>query len=550
MELIGAIDQGTTSTRFIVFTRSGKIVSVSQEEYRFESPSPGWAETNPQVILDTVVRTVNRAYDDLVSKGIDPGSLKWIGLTNQRESLVAWDKKGNPVHNAILWLDNRTEAFLDEVKKDLGDKYNDVFKHVRQATGLRPSSYFTATKIHWMLANIPGFAEKVLKQEVLLGTVDSWILYKLLGGVHVTDVSNASRTLMFNIAEMCWDPSLIKMFVLGRFSDVELDSSELKNVSVEDIISCLPNVYPSQHNYGSVTLQDIKFVSKSHGLQIGGVCGDQQSALIGHLGFEQGATKVTFGTGAFVLSNAGNKEIVSHLSPTSPLLATVLCQFELDCHGDGKGKEKEVFYALEGSVSNAGTTVEQLVRLGIAETPQHLDRLAEKVYIKEGESRYPRNSCVVVPAFNGLFGSRWDDTARCIISGISYATGREHICRAALEGIAYQTAEILDEMLDGEGNNHIMVDGGVTNSDVFLRIMSNISNAELVKSDMVEATAFGVAIIAGLTSGLYTSFKDVESSVIEIKKRYRPEMSEEERSEGWKRWNDAVARCHGLSEFD
>eukprot|EP00767_Chilomastix_cuspidata_P001609 gnl/Chilomastix_cuspidata/1733.p1 GENE.gnl/Chilomastix_cuspidata/1733~~gnl/Chilomastix_cuspidata/1733.p1 ORF type:complete len:513 (+),score=129.87 gnl/Chilomastix_cuspidata/1733:43-1539(+) len=494
--LLAAIDQGTTSTRFITFHRSGEVVARAQRPFMFLTPHPGWAELDPQMIFETVVDTMKEVLQMLKEKGHDPSDISSVGLTNQRESVVVWDKEtGEPLYNAILWLDTRTKDLCDRLKQEIPA---DDVAAIEAQTGLKISTYFSALKLRWMVENVPRVRDAFARGLALAGTIDSWLLFKLTGH-HRTDVTNASRTLLFDIRRLRWDEGLC-----ARFGVPE---------------AALPSVLPSQDDFGA-----IRPGLPLAGTVIGSVLGDQQAALFGQLAFAPGEMKATYGTGAFLLKNFG-KEVPE---ASKALLATIGYQL----------RGERPTYALEGSVAIAGAAINWVTQMGIAADPAELDRLAETV---------PSTSGVTfVPAFSGLFAPYWRDDARGVLVGLSQSSGRAEVCRAVLEAVAFQTAEVMQLMGSATA---IKVDGGMSRSRVFLQIQADIAGTQVEKPFVTESTAFGAASMAGLTSGEFGSLGEIAASRFGKTIEYTPQTSDAEREQGWVRWKDALDRCLGLARF-
>ena len=492
MKYIITLDEGTTSARTLITNKETKVVGIAQKEFEQHFPSAGHVEHDAVEIWNKQLETIKEAIKDAGIKGEE---IAGIGITNQRETIVVWDKNtGEPIHNALVWQDQRTASYCDELIKA---NHNDTFT---AKTGLLINPYFSGTKLRWLLKNVEGAWEKAKKGELLAGTIDSWLIWKLTDGeVHATDVSNASRTLLYNIHEHKWDGELLKI----------LDIPE----------SVLPEVKASSTMYGKAKG---KYFGSSHDIEIAGVVGDQQSALFGQMATEVGMVKNTYGTGCFTLMNTGTKAVPSK----NKLLTTIAWQI-----GD-----QPVVYALEGSVFIAGAAV-QWLRDGIKiikSSPESSEYIAN---VKKEEDIY------FVPSFTGLGAPYWDTSSRGAIFGIERSTGREHIVKATVESIAYQSNDLIKAFESDLGKRltKLLVDGGATANDYLMQFQSSISDVEVVRPKNQETTAMGAAYMAGLAVGLW---KDVEElkHLIEIDKTFKPMFSKEEISHKLKGWNAAVKR--------
>lgn len=487
-----AFDQGTTSSRCILFTVDGRVVSTVQREFAQIFPREGWVEHDPMTIWSTQISVATEA---LLKIGGQWDEIYGIGITNQRETVVLWDRKtGSPVYNAIVWQCRRTADFC---KKLSDDGYGDM---IRAKTGLLPDPYFSASKLSWILDNVEGARERAEKGELCFGTIDSWLMWNLTGGkVHATDYSNASRTMLFNINTLDWDDELLELFKIPR--------------------AILPSPYPSSHIFGYT---DPGILGAS--LPIGGVAGDQQAALFGQCCFNEGELKNTYGTGGFLLMNTANKPYVTD----SGLITTVAW-----------GIGDKVTYAVEGSVFVCGAAI-QWLRDGIKiiESAQDSEYYAKKVSDSGG--------VYVVPAFQGLGAPWWDPYARGMIIGITRATNKYHIIRATLESMAYQTADVIDLMESSTGMKvkELSVDGGACKNDLLLGFQADILGIPILRPECIETTALGAAYLCGLATGVYSSLDDIR------KNKGRAECFEPERSEQWRvenleKWRKAVSRCTG-----
>lgn len=482
-----ALDQGTTSSRCIIFAKGGEIVSSSQKEFKQYYPHKGWVEHDAKEILSTQLYV---AKDAIKTLGISPDEIAAIGITNQRETTVVWDKNtGEPVCPAIVWQCRRTADYCEKLQSD------GLTDMIRQKTGLIIDAYFSATKIKWILDNINGAREKANNGDLLFGTVDTWLLWNLTAGkVHATDPSNAARTMLFNINTLDWDEELLKLFGVPR--------------------AMLPDVLPSSGSFGHTELF-------GGSIPIAGVAGDQQAALFGQCCFNKGDAKNTYGTGGFMLMNTGNTPVFSK----SGLLTTVAWQYG-----------GNVRYAIEGSTFVCGAAIQWLRDgLGLIDSAAQSEFLASKV---------PDNGGVyVVPAFVGLGAPYWDAYARGAIFGITRGTTKNHMIRATLESMAYQTYDLLKTMETDAGTSlsSLKVDGGATANDLLLQIQSDIADLPIVRPLCIETTALGAANLAGLGVGFYSSEAEIAECWQE-NKRFLPEMDEKIRGSRLKMWNKAVSR--------
>lgn len=489
MSYILALDQGTTSSRAIIFDKNSRIVSVGQKEFTQIFPQSGWVEHDPHEIWETQKTT---AVEALRKANLTAADIAAVGITNQRETAVIWDKTtGAPIHNAIVWQDRRTSAFCDEVRAKHA-------KLIREKTGLEVDAYFSASKINWLLENVDGARERAEKGELLFGTIDSWLIWKLTyGKTHITDVSNASRTMLFNIHSLEWDDELLEIFQIPR--------------------AILPKVTSSSEVFGKIeTIEELK------GVKIAGNAGDQQAALFGQLCYEKGLSKNTYGTGCFLLQNIGEMPIESK----NKLLTTVAWQI------DGKTE-----YAMEGSVFIGGAVVQWLRdALGIIENSADVEALANSVE--------NNGSVYFVPAFAGLGAPYWDQDARGAIVGLTRGTGRAHIARAAVESICYQTADLLEAVqLDANVElKELRVDGGATRNDSLLQFQADILQIPVVRAKITETTALGAAYLAGLAVGFWNS-RDELKEHWEIDRRFEPQMPKDKADELKRKWKEAVKRA-------
>ncbi len=486
---IMALDQGTTSSRCILFTKNGEIVSMVQREFPQIFPREDWVEHDPLTIWSTQISVATEA---LYKIGSSWDEVYGIGITNQRETTIVWDKvTGEPVYNAIVWQCRRTADYC----KSLED--NGYSNLIKEKTGLLIVPYFSATKIKWMLDNVEGARDKAERGELAFGTVDTWLIWKLTGGtVHATDYSNASRTMLYNISELKWDTELLKIMNIPS--------------------SMLPEVKPSSSIFGYT---DKSLLGAS--VAIGGVAGDQQAALFGQCCFGEGELKNTYGTGAFLLMNTGNTPHITN----NGLLTTIAWGI------DGK-----VYYALEGSVFTCGAAI-QWLRDGmkLIESAQDSEYYASKVKDSGG--------VMVVPAFSGLGAPWWDPYARGIIIGITRATNKYHIIRATLESMAYQTSDVIDlmERTIGKKITELKVDGGASANNLLMKFQSDILGVNIERPSCVETTALGAAYLAGLALGVYSSVDDIKKNR-KVEKVFSPECDEDWRKEKISIWRRAVER--------
>lgn len=491
MQYILSLDAGTTSVRAIVFDREGTMRAVAQKEIRQIYPRPGWVEQDPQEIWFTQMSV---AVEALGRARIRPGDIAALGITNQRETTVIWDRKtGEAIYNAIVWQDRRTAEHCDRLRAAGHDP------EINKRTGLLLDAYFSATKIAWILDNVPGARKRAEAGGLLFGTIDTWLIWKMTSGrhVHVTDPSNASRTLLYNIHAGEWDERLLKLFRVPR--------------------SLLPEVRTSSEVYGEV--------STSLGLQkvpIAGVAGDQQSALFGQMCVRPGQAKNTYGTGCFLLQNLGSKPIKSR----NRLLVSATCQI---------GKKRE--FALEGSVFTGGAVV-QWLRDGL-----RLVRSADEVNLL-ANSVADNGGVYLVPAFTGLGAPHWDAYARGAIVGITRDTSAAHLARAALEGIAYQVADLIDAMHADTGKQlkELRVDGGASLSAFLMQFQADLLQIPVVRPAVTETTALGAAYLAGLAVGYWKNVGSL-SKQWRVDKVFEPKMKRSRAEELWARWNEALKRA-------
>ena len=484
-----ALDQGTSSSRAIVFDEQGEPKAMSQKEFTQIFPKPGWVEHNPMEIWSSQASVIAEA---ITSIGINGKNIAGIGITNQRETTIVWDAEtGQPVYNAIVWQDRRTSAYCNKLKKQGKTDF------IREKTGLILDAYFSATKVRWILENVKGARERANEGKLRFGTVDTWLIWMLTqGDIHVTDVSNASRTMLFNIRDLKWDKELLELFDIPE--------------------SMLPEVKSSSEIYGytKATL----FAKK---VPIAGIAGDQQAALFGQMCTEPGYVKNTYGTGCFLLMNSGEKPIMS----TNNLLTTVAWKI-----GD------TVNYALEGSIFVAGSVVQWLRDgLGIIRTSKDVEKLASSV---------PDNGGVYfVPALTGLGAPHWDQYAKGSIYGITRGTTAGHIARAALEGVAFQTMDIVRAMEKDAGCplKELKVDGGASKNNMMMQFQSDILGTTVTRPKVTETTALGAAYLAGLAVGYWESIDHIKSQWM-VDKEFQPQADEETVNTLREGWADAIRR--------
>lgn len=484
---IMALDLGTTSCRCIIFDKNGRICSAAQKEFTQYFPQPGWVEHDAEEIWATQTGLM---YEAMSKIDITINEIAGIGITNQRETTVLWDKEtGRPVHKAIVWQCRRTAGYCDELKK-LG-----MAEFFRSKTGLVLDAYFSATKLRWLLDNAAGARERAEKGELLFGTVDSWIIWKLTGGkVHVTDYSNASRTMLFNIHTLKWDEEILRVLKIPQ--------------------QILPEVKPSSHVYGYT---DSKLFGRE--VPIAGAGGDQQCALFGQTCFERGEVKNTYGTGGFMLMNTGTAPVNSHKG----LVTTIAW-----------GVDDKVEYALEGSIFVAGAAVQWLRdELGLIRDAAESEVLAK--------SAPDANGCYVVPAFVGLGAPYWDQYARGAIVGLTRGVNRNHIVRATLESIAYQVNDVLTAMQEDSGMpiTSLRVDGGACDNDFLMQFQADILNTSVVRPYCIETTAMGAAYLAGLAVGYWRSKEEILANHV-IAAEFKPQMGQAKRESLLQGWHNAV----------
>ncbi|GAA4609496.1 glycerol kinase [Actinoplanes octamycinicus] len=482
-DFVGAIDQGTTSTRFMIFDRAGHEIGRHQREHRQILPGPGMVEHDADEIWENTLKTIDGA---LLDAGLTAADLAVVGITNQRESVLVWDRHtGRPCHHVIVWQDTRTAGVIPALDADL----------LRERTGLPPATYFSATKVRWLLDNIPGLRARAEAGDVVFGTMDSWLIWNLTGGRHLTDVTNASRTQLMNLHTLDWDDELLRLFGIPR--------------------AMLPEIRSSAEVYGHARVA-------LPGVPIAAAIGDQQAALIGQTCFAPGEAKCTYGTGNFVLLNTGTTPVRS----THGLLTTVAYRF---------GGDTPV-YALEGSIAATGSAVQWLRdQLGVIDSASDSEQLAAQVDDSEG--------VCFVPAFSGLFAPYWRPDARAAIVGLSRYHTAAHITRAALEAICYQTRDVVTAMARDSGTelDCLKVDGGVTANALCMQLQADILGVPVSRPAVAETTALGAAYAAGLAVGFWTSPEQLRANWRQDR-RWLPSWSPRRRAEGTTRWRAAIDR--------
>ena len=494
-----ALDQGTTSSRAIIFDVNGKVVSLSQHPFAQIYPQPGWVEHDPMTILYTQLESLSEAFR---TSSLSAADIAAVGITNQRETTIVWEKEtGRPVYNAIVWQCRRTAPLCEELRADGWEE------KIREKTGLLIDAYFSGTKLRWILDNVPGARERAERGELLFGTVETWLIWRLTGGAaHVTDYSNASRTMLFNIHTLTWDEELCRLLGIP--------------------MCLLPRPVSNSEIYGTV-VPGIEGLEALAGIPVCGAAGDQQSALFGQGCHERGQAKNTYGTGCFTLMNVGGRAVRSRAG----LVTSVAWSL------GGK-----TIYALEGSVFNAGSAIQWLRdELGLIGTSHECDLLAESVPDAGG--------VYLVPAFTGLGAPYWDMYARGCIVGVTRGTTRAHIARAVLEAIAFEVTDLMNAMRQDAGCEItvLRVDGGASVSDVMLRFQSDLLRIPVDRPKMVETTAFGAAALAGLAVGFWQSTDEVRA--LRVSDRvFSPERAQAECDEKYRLWKRAVSCACGWIE--
>jgi glycerol kinase len=490
-QYVGALDQGTTSTRFMIFDHSGGVVGLDQKEHEQIYPKPGWVEHDA---LEIWTRSVEVIRGALSKAGIKASDLAAVGVTNQRETTVVWDRRtGKPVHNAIVWQDTRTDQIINEFAKSGGQD------RLRPKTGLPLATYFSGPKVKWILDNVAGARKEAEAGNLLFGNIDSWCIWNLTGGtsggVHVTDVTNASRTLLMNLETLDWDDEILKLMGIPR--------------------AMLPNIKASSEVYGKAT-------GDLAGIPVAGDLGDQQAALFGQTCFSVGEAKNTYGTGCFMLLNTGNKPVASKSGLITGL-------------GYKIGNEKPV-YMLEGSIAITGALVQWLRdNLGMIKTSPDIEALAKTVDDNGG--------VYFVPAFSGLFAPYWKSDARGVIAGLTRYVNKGHIARAVLEATAWQTREVYDAMNADSGVTltALKVDGGMVYNDLLMQFQSDVLNVPVIRPKVAETTALGAAYAAGLAVGYWSAVEDLRANWAKDHE-WTPKMDASLREKEYKLWKKAVTR--------
>jgi glycerol kinase len=491
-KFIIALDQGTTSSRAVLFNANGQIVGIAQQEFRQIFPSPGWVEHDPIEILNTQLAMLTKVMAD---HKVNAAEVAAIGITNQRETTVVWNKKtGRPIFNAIVWQDKRTASICEDLKRQ------GLENHVRETTGLVIDSYFSGTKIKWILDHVDGARALASKGELAFGTIDTWLIWNMTGGaIHATDYTNASRTLLYDIKKLNWDPTLLKAMDIPT--------------------SMLPDVKPSGADFG---------VWKCNGIDIpiSGVAGDQQAALFGQACFEPGMAKNTYGTGCFMLLNTGTKIQQSK----NGLITTIAW-----------GLDGKVAYALEGSVFVAGAAIQWL-----RDSLHIIDQSKDSEYF--AAKALGVDDVYVVPAFAGLGAPYWDMYARGAIFGLTRDTGKDHLIKATLESLAYQTKDILTAMEEDAGIrlSCLKVDGGACANNMLMQFQADILGTDVERPEVIESTAMGAAYLAGITVGLWKKEDIIKNR--RVQKVFKPSMETAKRDKLYHGWKKAVERCKGWAE--
>jgi glycerol kinase len=492
MKYIASIDQGTTSTRCIIFDRKGNIVSVGQKEHEQIYPKPGWVEHNSEEIWKNTLEVIAKAR---IEKSIKTEDVAACGITNQRETTVVWNKRtGKAYYNAIVWQDTRVDEAVKALTKSHGSQF------FQDRTGLPLATYFSGLKIKWILDNVPGVREDAEKGQAIFGNMDTFLIWHLTGGIngglHITDVTNASRTQLMNLKTVSWDAEL----------------AEIMNIPMQ----MLPTIEPSSKVYGKITSEVLQ------GIPLAGILGDQQAALVGQTCYQPGEAKNTYGTGCFMLMNTGTELVPSKHG----LLTTVAYQFE----------GQPVHYALEGSVAIAGALVQWLRdNLGMIQKSTDIEKLAKSVEDNGG--------AYVVPAFSGLYAPYWKSSARGVIAGLTRYVNKGHIARAVLEATAYQTKDVLDAMESDSGIeiSSLRVDGGMVVNELLMQFQSDMLKVPVIRPKMIETTALGAAYAAGLAVGYWQNFDDLLQNW-GVDKRWKPKMKARQRNILYKGWKKAVKR--------
>lgn len=489
---IGSIDQGTTSSRFIIFDHKGDIIAMDQREHEQIYPKAGWVEHDAHEIWQNTQEVIAGALE---KANIEASDIAAVGITNQRETTLLWDRKtGEPLHNAIVWMDTRTDRLVAHFSKEEGPD------RLRKTTGLPISTYFSGLKLRWIFDNVPGAREKAQAGDALFGTIDSWLVWQLTGGseggIHITDVTNASRTQLMNLETLQWDDDILKLFDIPA--------------------SCLPQIRCSSEVYAEISVPTLK------GVKLAGILGDQQAALFGQACLQTGEAKNTYGTGCFMLMNTGEKLVPSDCG----LITTVAYQLA----------DSKPVYALEGSIAITGALVQWLRdNLGIIEKSSDIEKLARTV--KDNGDVY------FVPAFSGLYAPHWEESARGIIAGLTRFSNKGHIARAALEASCYQVREVLEAMVKDSGIeiSELRTDGGMTINDLMMQFQSDILNVPVIRPKIIETTALGAAYAAGLAVHFWESTDDILNNW-QVSNRWEPKMDVNERERLFHSWDKAVQR--------
>ncbi|WP_298161713.1 glycerol kinase GlpK [Acidocella sp.] len=490
---VGAIDQGTTSSRFIVFDKSGNIVSVAQKEHRQIYPKPGWVEHDPMEILNNTNEVIGAA---LARAGLTAADLAAVGITNQRETTLLWDRaSGQPLHNALVWQDTRVDQLVAEYAREGGQN------RFRAKTGLPLASYFSGLKLRWLLDQVPGARSKAANGEAMFGTIDSWLAWNLTGGpsggVHITDVTNASRTQLMNLATCDWDDDMLRDFDIPR--------------------ACLPKILPSSTVYGEIRTATLR------GAKLAGILGDQQAALVGQTCFAPGEAKNTYGTGCFMLMNTGTEPVQSKAG----LLTTLAYQFE----------GEKPHYALEGAIAITGALVQWLRdNLKLFDVAAQIEPLARSVE--------DNGDVYIVPAFSGLYAPYWKESARGVIAGLTRFATRAHLARAALEATAYQTRDVVEAMETDSGIKltSLKTDGGMVANELLMQFQADILDVPVIRPSVTETTALGAAYAAGLATGYWQNTEDLRANW-HVDKSWQPKLEESRRAHYYKSWGKAVQRA-------
>ncbi|WP_278955545.1 glycerol kinase GlpK [Lactobacillus apis] len=490
-----AIDEGTTSTRSIIFDHGGKKVIDSRKEFNQYFPKPGWVEHDANEIWNSVLSTIANSF---INSGIKPNQIAGIGITNQRETTVIWDKKtGLPIYHAIVWQSRQTSDIADKL---IADGYSDM---IHEKTGLIPDAYFSATKIRWILDHVPGAQERAEKGELLFGTIDTWLVWKLTGGkVHVTDYTNASRTMLFNITKLDWDDEILKLLNIPR--------------------QLLPEIRSNSEVYG--TTAEYHFYGSE--VPIAGMAGDQQAALFGQLAFEPGMVKNTYGTGAFTVMNTGEKPKFS----SNNLLTTV-----------AYGINGKVNYALEGSIYVAGSAIQWL-----RDQMEIIDDASQSE--EAAQNSKDNNEVFVVPAFTGLGAPYWDSNVRGAVFGLTRGTTKNDFTKATLQSLAYESRDVIDTMHEDTKIDipKLKVDGGAANNDYLMQFQADILGTEIEREANLETTALGAAFLAGLAINFWSGLDEIKK-IQKVGKTFEPQMSDEEREHLYEGWKSAVKAAQSFS---